>query len=266
MKETPLPNRADRMIAYCMTIAEEFQSRINQMQVFVKHNLSSGNANEIILREFLAMHAPGNVHVGQGFICDPTEDNKVSRQCDILIYDQSHYPVVYADGPVKVVWPDAARMVIEVKTNFNKEDITSALENINEAKRLNHQLVGLIFAFKSPRLSTVLKHLQAYEKQVEPDNGPTAVFLLDKGIIIHCWKLSRMRDLGLRPIDEMPNTYAVRVGKGNKSAIVITFLLFLFFQAVSSGLDWAFTANMLLDMIEEHSEREEPDIHIGPHP
>ncbi len=103
-----------------MTIAKEFQSRINRMQVFVRHNLSSGNANETILRQFLATHAQGNIDVGQGFICDPTHEDRISKQCDILVYNQNDYPIIYSDGAVKIVWPESVRMVIEVKTNFGK--------------------------------------------------------------------------------------------------------------------------------------------------
>jgi hypothetical protein len=93
---------------------------MSRMRVFVQHNLSTGTANEVILREFLSKHAPGNFDVSQGFICDPSEKKWVSKQCDILVYNKNHYPVVYAEGSVKVVWPKSVAMVIEVKTILEK--------------------------------------------------------------------------------------------------------------------------------------------------
>lgn len=128
-----MSSKADNFFEYCVSVAKEFQSRMSRMRVFVQHNLSTGTANEVILREFLSKHASGNFEVSQGFICDPSEKKSVSRQCDILVYNKNRYPVVYADGPIKVVWPESVAMVIEVKTTLLKKDIESALENVISA-------------------------------------------------------------------------------------------------------------------------------------
>jgi len=235
------------------------------MRVFVKHNLSSGTANEIILREFLAGHSSGDYHVGQGFICDPTEENQVSKQCDILVFDQSRYPVVYSDGPIKIVWPESAKMVIEVKTNLNKEDIETGLDNILSAKSLNPYLHGIIFAFQSPaRLDTVISYLTSYRHHVAPRQGPTAILLLDKGIIIHSWGWARRRDLEALPETNL-DTYAIRKGIKNDSAIVVAFLLLLFYEAIgqTAGVFHADMINMLLQMFDSFTKKVQDDIFIG---
>ena len=155
------PN-SDKIIQYCISVGSEFQACLNRIQSFVKHNLSSGTANETILREFLASHAPSSHAITQGFLCDPFEDNKISKQCDILVYNQSHYPLVYSDGSVKIAFPKGARLVIEVKTNFNKKDVVTGIENIESTKKLDSassNIGGIIFAFQSPSLKTVRKHL-----------------------------------------------------------------------------------------------------------
>ncbi len=253
----------DKFIDYCLGVAQEFQARVSRMQVFVKHNLSSGNANEIILREFLSAHAAGNYHVGQGFICIPSEDNKVSRQCDILIYNQNDFPLVYSDGPIKVVWPQSAGMVIEVKTNLVKNEIPTALENIKSAKELNHRVVGVVFAFNSPKLSTVIKHLQAYHGSPSDDCLPDAILLLDKGVIIHRWGIVRHREVELGANSD---AHAVRIGKGrNKGAVVVAFLLLMFLDIVGN-LDYVTSAkNMMITLIENYTDKEEDDIFIGKH-
>jgi hypothetical protein len=96
----------------------------------------------LFLREFLSKHAPGNFDVSQGFICDPSDKKWVSKQCDILVYNKNHYPVVYAEDSIKVVWPKSVAMVIEVKTSLEKKDVTEAIENIRSAKRINTSIVG----------------------------------------------------------------------------------------------------------------------------
>jgi hypothetical protein len=255
------------MLAYCIGIAKEFQSRINRMQTFVKrHNLTSGGANETILREFLSMHAPTAYEVGQGFICHPSDNDLVSKQCDILVYDQNSFPLIHSDGSIKVVMPDAARMVVEVKTRFRKKEVYGSLLNIQTAKSLNSQMTGLIFSFTSPRLGSVINNLQAYPEYIQPDHKPTAILLFDKGVVIHRWNLMRGRDID-RVAGTDPEAFGVRVAKRDKGAVVVTFLLLHFFETVAHGLLWASVANMLLDMLEEHTEKAQDDIYVGlPHP
>lgn len=255
---------SEKMLEYCMSVAQEFQARMNRLRVFVKHNLSSGNANEIILREFLASHASGNFKVEQGFLCDPTEQNKVSKQCDILVHNQSKYPIIYSDGPIKVVWPESAKMVIEVKTNFKKDDIKTGLENIQSAKQVHRRLHGVIFAFRSPKLDTVVRNLEEFPRPIFPKEGPTAILLLDKGVIIHTWGWSRRKDIESLPETD-PNAYAVMAGKNNNNAVVIAFLLLLFFEAIGQnvGVFHPDMVNMLLEMFDLYMEKIREDILIG---
>lgn len=256
--------QADRFVEYCISVAREFQARMSRLRVFVQHNLSSGTANEIILREFLSRHAPGHYDVGQGFMCDPSEQGMVSKQCDILVYSQNHYPVVYADGSIKVVWPRSVAMVIEVKTILSKKDVASAIENIVSAKKLNYRIAGVIFAFRSPKLETVIRNLQAYPSYVDPELSPTAILLLDKGIIIHNWGWARNRDYEAAKEQSVEfKPYAVRIAKKDKGAVVVAFLLLLFFQALEVPMLEADFINMLVELLEEYTEKKSPDIDIG---
>jgi hypothetical protein len=263
-----MPTRAERLITYCMGVADEFQSRVSRMQVFVKHNLSSGTANEIILREFLAKHAPGEIGVEQGFICDLFVDeyraeDRVSRQCDILIYDQINYPIVYSDGPIKVVLPESVKMVIEVKTNFKPGDIKTGIENLVSAKQFNKRLPVVIFAFQSPRLDTVIRNLQRYK---DSTNAPTAILLLDKGIIIHNWYWPRSYETEASAYHAPQYMYVVQRGKQptERGTVVLTFLLLLFFIAVEArGLIPSDPMNTLVTMMEEHTDVVQDPIYIG---
>lgn len=221
---------SDKLVEYCVGIAQEFQARLNRIQVFVKHNSTSGSAHEDILRDFLIKHTPGAFQVGEGFVCNPLQENNVSRQCDILIYDQNRHPVVYEDGPVKIVWPDSVRVVVESKTRFDKKDIEAAVRNIESAKavkRIQEDRVdfnGFIFAFRSAGLETVKKHLKRCLSSVPMKNRPDAILLFDKGIIIR----------------RSPETtrYGIEktVDDRHIGAIVVTFLLLHFFYAVGSHM------------------------------
>jgi hypothetical protein len=245
------------MVQYCSGIASEFEARLNRVRTFIPdHNLTSGTANEIILRGFLARFSAGQYRVGQGFICDPTASDLVSKQCDILVYDCHNYPLVHSEGEVVLIFPQAAKMVIEVKTRLNKKDLKDALENIRVAKQLNSTINGVVFAFKSCRQKTVIKHLQQYAEQLPMQHAPIAILLFDRGVIINRW-----------PGTESgggENLYQVRASKDGSNAIVIAFLHLLFFdvqmQEVWGG---AGIANMMRRMLEDGTDKIAENVQIG---
>lgn len=178
-------------------------------------------------------------------------------------FDQSNFPVIHSDGSIKVVLPQAARMVVEVKTRFTKKEVKSSLLNVEAAKKLNSDMTGVVFAFGSLSLRSVLNNLQSYPDYIHTDEKPTAILLFDKGIVIHRWGLMRGRDIDRTPGRD-PEAFGVRVAKRDKGAVVVTFLLLHFFETVAHGLLWSSVANMLLDMLEEHTEEAHEDIYVGP--
>lgn len=251
----------DSFIKYCTGIADEFTSRLNRLRSFVHHNLSSGTANESILRDFLSTHAPYNYGVGQGFICDPFEENSVSKQCDILVYNRSNFPLVYSDGPISVVLPRAARMVIEVKTGLRqRNEIFSAIENIVSAKTLNPYLTGVIFCFQSATIEAFTDALASYPHQLQPELSPTAFILLDKDTVIHNWHWDRHFE---KRTDIAPLSYAVREPNAGCRGIAMTCLLSLLFQATESEIYQATVINLLIDVFDHYTKPRTPDAIIG---
>ena len=258
--QIPLPN-VDRMIRYCTGVADEFLARLNRIRSFVpEHNLTSGTANEMLLRDFLSEYSNGKFALGQGFICDPTIPDQathhlVSKQCDIIVYNRD-YPLVHSEGAVKVVWPQAVRMVIEIKTKLNKKDLFDALDNICAAKQVAYMNLthGLIFAFKSSTTQTIVKHLREYDKELSINHSPTAILLLDRGTIIHRWN----------PVESDNEIYQVREGVNGKKAVVMAFLVMFFFDILLEGLfGGSSISNMLRRMLEYRTISVLEDFKIG---
>ena len=217
---------------------------------------TDGTANEEILRNFLAGHVAARFKVGQGFICDPTNPNSVSKQCDILVHDHHGYPKVYADGNVEVVFPDSVRMLIEVKTNLTKEKLYQALENIEAGRRLNYLMNGVIFAFESPSPEMLIAYLRDFPRQIDSHHVPIAILSLNKGIVIHRWPGTELG--GTR------NTYEVRVSKNEKGNLVIAFLLLLFFDAQMLGVvGGAAIENLIRNILADKMEVVLDNLAIG---
>ena len=211
-------------INYCESLAGEFSKRRNRIQSFVKHNSTSGTANEAILRDFFADTSAGIYKVSQGFVCNPIRSTS-SKQCDILIYDQ-RFPLVHSEGDVKIVWPESVLMVIEVKTNMSsKKDLEGAIKNIISVKETEsvRRLSGLIFSFGSLRPETVLEVLNSYLG--EKSHRPIAVILFDEGAFIHQKDVSDWLHGG------GSSDYELRWCKGeDTSALALAYLLLKFLQ------------------------------------
>lgn len=79
------------------------------------HWQTDGEWKESVLRQVLRRHLPATVRVGRGFVVT-AEDS--SSQIDILIYDGAS-PVVFADGDLAFVTPDAVLGIIEVKASID---------------------------------------------------------------------------------------------------------------------------------------------------
>jgi hypothetical protein len=149
-------------------------------------------------------------------------------------------------------------MVIEVKTSLGRKDTGAAIENIISAKRLNERIEGIIFAFKSPRVGTVMRNLEACSRLVDSEQLPRAILLLDKRIIIHNWGWARERRVNARSPysdENIQRPYSVRFAKKDKGAVVVAFLLLLFSKSCRSeeGLKANFI-NALNDILDKHTE------------
>ena len=243
-----------KMLEYCSGIADEFLARMNRIRSYVpKHNLSSGTTNETILRNFLKRLSSGRYQVSQGFICDPTAPNSVSKQCDILVYDYHDYPLVYSESDIDIVFPQSAKMVIEVKTKLTSRSLKGALENIESARKLNKMINGVIFAFDGSSGNSIVNTLQRLSSDISPETAPIAILVLEKGLIIHRW-----------PGTPLGGTSELFVTRKSENNAVIAFLLLMYYDVMMQTV-WggASIMNMLQMLLDKQTTPFVNDIKIG---
>lgn len=129
---------------------EELLNQILQVKTFIKkHNPTIGILTEEILRDFLAKYLPAGVAVEQGFVIN--EQGELSKQIDILIYDNQLYAPLYRINNIVVVPSKAVLDVVEVKTTINSKaafhDIIRYFYSISEI--LDSKTVKRLFIFNS---------------------------------------------------------------------------------------------------------------------
>jgi hypothetical protein len=136
---------------YFQALSGEVKSLQNRVRNFIdgSHWLTDGEWKESVLRSMLRRHLPKSVEVGRGFIVSATGN---SGQIDVLIYS-SDTPVLFRDGDLVFVTPDAVLGVIEVKSNIaSPASLRKALRQLARnarfaaRKKWNEKFFGL-FAY-----------------------------------------------------------------------------------------------------------------------
>lgn len=114
--------------AYFRSLTDEFEAVKHRVRNFIEaaHWQTDGEWKESVLRAALRRHLPSTVAVGRGFIVAP---ERCSRQIDVLLYD-SGAPMLYREGDLAFVTPDAVRGIIEVKATARPGNLAEALAKL----------------------------------------------------------------------------------------------------------------------------------------
>lgn len=155
------------MTEYYQFVTDELISKLNQVKSFItKHNTTIGILTEEILRDFLGKYLSKGVSVEQGFIMN--QDGKMSKQCDIIIYDSQLFAPFYRINDIVVVPSESVISIIEVKTTVAKtifhETITyfKSFKTILEADTNKH-----LFIYNAPSISNLQSYFLNYKHPTE---------------------------------------------------------------------------------------------------
>ncbi len=173
--------------------AQKLRRDFDELSV-VPHNAVKGGEAEKLIRRFLNDHLPKRFTAGAGFIIDPRDE--VSRQTDVVVYDAFNCPVYRASDDAGIFPSDNVAAVVEVKATLDKQQLTTAFENITAAKRLlktkvpevpflvQTQTLGCLFAFNSAiTLDTLAEHYDGLLRASGLGHHIDLVTVLDRGIL-----------------------------------------------------------------------------------
>lgn len=160
--------RTERYFATLSAELHALKNRVRDMIDNEPHWLTDGEWKEGVLRQVLRRQLPETVKVGRGFIVTETTN---SNQLDILLYDASK-PVLFRDGDLVIVTPDAVRGLIEVKTSVTPGEFAEAVEklatNISIVRRSpgGHHAFAAIFAYdcSTPTCEPLLQAIAAAQE------------------------------------------------------------------------------------------------------
>lgn len=150
---------------------EELLNEILQIKAFVKlHNPTIGILTEGILRTFLSTYLPKGVAVEQGFVID--ENGRMSKQIDIIIYDNLLYAPLYRVNDIVVVPSKSVLDVIEIKTTVNSKTtfheiiryFYSISEILDQRTRKRLFIYNSVDTFKLKEYFDNFRHMGEYQE------------------------------------------------------------------------------------------------------
>ncbi len=129
MPANPNPDLEKLMAAAADRLRAEFEKARN-----VPHPSLRGRARERALIEVLNTYLPRRFAATSGYILDPM--GLLSPHLDVIIYDALNSPIYFASEEAQILPSDNVAVVIEVKSQLTKAELSSAIYHLSRAKRL----------------------------------------------------------------------------------------------------------------------------------
>ena len=97
-----------------------------------------GRYRENICKQFLKFVTPARLDIGTGFIINTS--NKVSHQCDIIIYDAQHTPLLESEEKQFFFPVETIAAVGEIKSVLSKKALSEAIQKLARVKVLREEV------------------------------------------------------------------------------------------------------------------------------
>lgn len=112
------------------------------------HPAEYGTYRERIVSSLILPLLPKRLSVGTGFII--TDTDKISTQCDLIIYDTQNTPVI-ENGEQRFFPVECVAGVIEVKSVLSKNDLKEALIKLSNIKALRNEITSTIRVYSETK-------------------------------------------------------------------------------------------------------------------
>ncbi|PXX46976.1 DUF6602 domain-containing protein [Undibacterium pigrum] len=122
--------------AYLESWGAELQARKDRVRQLIgsAHWLTDGHHKEAILRDFLIRYLPNECECSTGFVRSVNDQEGCSPEIDILLFNRRMHLPYFCEGGVSIIDPASMLATIEVKSNFSKETLDDAIENVKKVR------------------------------------------------------------------------------------------------------------------------------------
>jgi hypothetical protein len=139
-----VPARAGLMRGELMNVEAHFESLTREFEalqsrvwnlIATQHWQTDGEWKESVLRSILRRYLPSSIEPLRGFVVTP---DSCTGQIDLLLYD-NRKPVLFRDGDLVFVTPDAVLGIAEIKSRISdRTQLKAALESLADDAEVIH--------------------------------------------------------------------------------------------------------------------------------
>jgi hypothetical protein len=171
---------------YWSGVYDRLDAEVNVLARLIAHAGERGREHEVALQRVLESFLPGWAAVGTGFVVDSSD--RTSRQTDLLVYDRTDEPSMFAQTTQLLFPVEIVHSAVEVKSKLSRED----LKNFPKVKAALNKLrpvdIGLdteppslaLFAYgSSVSTASIAKWLRETDSAERPD----AILVLNSGFV-----------------------------------------------------------------------------------
>lgn len=201
----------------------------------LRHPSEFGRYREEICQQFLRFFIPSVYDMDTGFIINSNPDNNISTQCDIVIYDSIHTPIIQANGLPRFFPIETTIAVGEIKSVLTIPDLLESLRKLSVTKAMRCSM----------RPSSVIKRdRNLKEMPFNPQQRPydnICTFLI-------CEKIIRANKSFPEPqeIIEKINTFGIGSCLRHNMILSVEDGLLLYYDSNGKSLQYPFIANIAL--------------------
>lgn len=129
---------------YLSSLADELLSQADRVRNLIgsRHWLSDGQHKEAILVSVLERHLPAGVLARRGFIVNPDDPDRISREQDVIVVDTSAEAPVFARGDFVVALSSCVLATISVKTTMDRNSLRDTCDVLASARGVDSVRFG----------------------------------------------------------------------------------------------------------------------------
>jgi hypothetical protein len=123
---------------YLKSIADELTVQANRVRDLIGsvHWLSDGHHKEYLVTALLQRHLPSGLAIGRGFVIDPTDHGRCSREQDVLVVDSTRDSPLFCQGGLLVAFPQAVVASLSVKTRMDTRELRDTVDCLRSVREV----------------------------------------------------------------------------------------------------------------------------------
>jgi len=134
-KATDLPERGKAVRKKFQGAGRVLRAQFDAARAVGRHSVEKGIRTEQVMIDFLRAHLPSKYGVARGEIVD--SNGMTARQCDVVIYDAPHAPLLHLSDSSTVFPAESVYAVIEMKTALSRTTLEQSVEVVRSVKALS---------------------------------------------------------------------------------------------------------------------------------